>query len=63
MKVDYKRIHSVLIWIAYCVTVIYGITYYVGHKMSSLLFMLMAFWIANLLYFAFNFRYYLIHFF
>lgn len=63
MKVDYKRIHSVLIWIAYCVTVIYGITYYVGHKTSSLLFMLMAFWIANLLYFAFNFRYYLIHFF
>lgn len=63
MKIDYKRIHSVLIWSAYCIAAIYGIAYCVNHKTTFIFFMLIAFWIANLLYFAFNFKYYFIHFF
>lgn len=63
MNIDHKRIHSVLIWIIYGVAAVYGIAYCLNHKTSYLFLMLIAFWIANLLYFAFDFKYYFIHFF
>ena len=63
MKIDHKRIHSVLIWIVYGIAAVYGIAYCASHRTSFLFLMLIAFWISNLLYFAFDFKYYFIHFF
>ena len=54
MKIDHKRIHSVLIWIVYGIAAVYGIAYCASHRTSFLFLMLIAFWIANLLYFAFD---------
>ena len=63
MEVNHKKIHAILVWIAYGFFGFFSIAYCYDHSTKFIFMAMIWFWIASLLYFALDMKRYLIIFF